>query len=136
MRIVNRNKGAGTRFLLDLKLKEIASRMGIKFEDLVRRVDGYYYEVKTHTAVAAAVAQGKVDIGVGIRAAAAMYGLDFIPLGWESYDFAIPIDRLEKDSVKAFLSILRSNEFKEALERLPGYRVPNDIGEVIWKQNQ
>ncbi|MGC9179141.1 MAG: molybdopterin biosynthesis protein [Vulcanisaeta sp.] len=133
VRIVNRNKGAGTRFLLDMKLKEIASKMGIKFEDLVKRINGYYYEVKTHTAVAAAVAQGKADVGVGIRAAAAMYSLDFIPLGWESYDFAISIDRLEKDSVKAFLSMLRSNEFKEALERLPGYRVPNDIGEIIWK---
>ncbi|ADY01488.1 molybdenum cofactor synthesis domain [Vulcanisaeta moutnovskia 768-28] len=133
VRIVNRNKGAGTRFLLDMKLKEIASKMGIKFEDLVKRINGYYYEVKTHTAVAAAVAQGKADVGVGIRAAAAMYSLDFIPLGWESYDFAISIDRLEKDSVKAFLSMLRSNEFKEALERLPGYRVPNDIDEIIWK---
>ncbi|ADN49754.1 molybdopterin biosynthesis protein [Vulcanisaeta distributa] len=133
VRIVNRNKGAGTRFLLDIKLKEIANKMGVKFEELVRRINGYYYEVKTHTAVAAAVAQGKADAGVGIRAAAAMYGLDFIPLGWESYDFAIPIDRLEKDSVKAFLNMLRSSEFKNALSKLPGYRVPDDIGEVIWK---
>ncbi|WP_243678902.1 substrate-binding domain-containing protein [Vulcanisaeta distributa] len=133
VRIVNRNKGAGTRFLLDLKLKEIAVKMGVKFEELVRKVNGYYYEVKTHTAVAAAVAQGKADAGVGIRAAAAMYGLDFIPLGWESYDFAIPIDRLEKDSVKAFLSMLRSSEFRDALSKLPGYKVPNDIGEVIWR---
>ncbi len=133
VRIVNRNKGAGTRFLLDIKLKEIANKMGVKFEELVRRINGYYYEVKTHTAVAAAVAQGKADAGVGIRAAAAMYGLDFIPLGWESYDFAIPIDRLGKDSVKAFLNMLRSSEFKNALSKLPGYRVPDDIGEVIWK---
>ena len=133
IRIVNRNKGAGTRFLLDMKLKEIASKMGVKFEELVRKVNGYYYEVKTHTAVAAAVAQGKADAGVGIRAAAAMYGLDFIPLGWESYDFAIPINRLEKDSVKAFLNMLRSSEFRDALSKLPGYKVPNDIGEVIWR---
>ena len=133
VRIVNRNKGAGTRFLLDLKLKEIAAKMGVKFEELVRKVNGYYYEVKTHTAVAAAVAQGKADAGVGIRAAAAMYGLDFIPLGWESYDFAIPIDRLEKDSVKAFLSMLRSDEFRSALSKLPGYRIPDDIGTIIWK---
>ncbi|MFB6470125.1 MAG: substrate-binding domain-containing protein, partial [Vulcanisaeta sp. AZ3] len=73
-------------------------------------------------------------VGVGIRAAAAMYGLDFIPLGWEYYDFAIPIDRLDKDSVKAFLNMLRDAEFKERLEKLPGYKVPNDIGEVIWRK--
>ncbi len=133
VRIVNRNKGAGTRFLLDLRLKEMASRMGVKFEELVRKVNGYYYEVRTHTAVAAAVAQGKADVGVGIRAAAAMYGLDFIPLGWEGYDFAVPIDRLEKDSVRAFLNMLRSDEFRKALSKLPGYRVPNDIGTIIWK---
>jgi len=135
VKIVNRNKGAGTRFLLDIKLKDAASRMGVKFEDLVKRINGYYYEVKTHTAVAAAVAQGKADAGVGIRAAAAMYGLDFIPLGWESYDFAIPIDRLDKDSVKAFLNLLRSPEFKERLEGLPGYKVPGDIGSIIWRAN-
>ncbi|WP_069807855.1 molybdopterin biosynthesis protein [Vulcanisaeta thermophila] len=133
IRIVNRNKGAGTRFLLDMKLREIANKMGVGFEELIKRIDGYYYEVKTHTAVAAAIAQGRADVGVGIRAAAAMYGLDFIPLGWEHYDFAIPIDRLDKDSVKAFLEVLRSDEFRRALERLPGYKVPNDVGEVIWK---
>lgn len=133
VRVVNRNKGAGTRFLLDLKLKEIAAKMGVKFEELVRKVNGYYYEVKTHTAVAAAVAQGKADVGVGIKAAAAMYGLDFISLGWESYDFAVPIDRLEKDSIKAFLNMLRSDEFRNALNKLPGYRVPDDIGTIIWK---
>jgi putative molybdopterin biosynthesis protein len=135
VKIVNRNKGAGTRFLLDIKLKEVASKIGVKFEDLVKRINGYYYEVKTHTAVAAAVAQGKADVGVGIRAAAAMYGLDFIPSGWESYDFAIPIDRLDKDSVKAFLNLLRSPEFKERLEGLPGYKVPSDIGSIIWRAN-
>ncbi|MCG2862883.1 MAG: molybdopterin biosynthesis protein [Vulcanisaeta sp.] len=133
VRIVNRNKGAGTRFLLDMKLREIASKMGVSFEDLVKKINGYYYEVRTHTAVAAAVAQGKADVGIGIRAAAAMYGLDFIPLGWESYDFAIPIDRLDKESVKAFLNLLRSNEFKERLEKLPGYKVPSDIGSIVWK---
>ncbi len=133
VRIVNRNKGAGTRVLLDLRLKEIAKRKGVSFEELTRRIRGYTYEVKTHTAVAAAVAQGKADVGIGIRAAAEMYNLDFIPLGWEEYDFLIRIDRLSERPVKAFLDVLRSEEFRRRLESLPGYKVPGDIGEVIWR---
>ncbi len=63
--IVNRNKGAGTRFLLDSLLKRIAAEDGVSFNDLMGRINGYYYEVRTHTAVAAAVSQGKADAGGG-----------------------------------------------------------------------
>jgi putative molybdopterin biosynthesis protein len=97
-----------------------------------RGTSGYYYEAKTHTAVAAAIAQGRADAGIGVRAAAHMYGLDFIALGWERYDFLVQKARIGKEAVKAFLEILRSSEFAEILSSIPGYIVPKDIGEIIF----
>ncbi len=131
LRVVNRNKGAGTRFLFDKLLKEYAVRNGVSFEELAKSIPGYYHEAKTHTAVAAAVAQGRAEAGIGIRAAAEMYGLDFIPLAWERYDFAIPLSKLSKDSVRVFISILKDEEFKRRLSSIPGYKVLDNTGEFI-----
>lgn len=133
LRIVNRGRGAGTRALLDSILRRISRERGEAFEDLVKRLRGYHYEARTHTAVAAAVAQGRADAGIGIRAAAALYGLDFISLGWESYDFLVQVSRLSKKSVAMFLERLRSSEFLERLSRIPGYRAAENTGEVIWR---
>lgn len=129
--IVNRNKGAGTRFLLDSLLKRLAEKNGMRLSDLVKGINGYYYEVKTHTAVAAAIHQGKADAGIGIRAAAHMYGLDFIPLSMEHYDFAVPRSRLNKDSVKAFIDLLKSSIFQKELTKLPGYQITSGIGDAV-----
>jgi len=130
--IVNRNRGSGTRVLLDMKLREIARARGLTFEELVSKVKGYYYEARTHTAVAAAISQGKADVGVGIKVAAELYNLDFISLGWEHYDFLVPKDKLGKEQVKAFISVLKSPEARRELEKL-GYRVPSNVGEVVWE---
>jgi len=129
LRVVNRNRGAGTRFLFDRLLREYAAKVGVKFEDLTKSIQGYYHEARTHTAVAAAVAQGRADAGVGIRAAAEMYGLDFIPLAWERYDFVVPVSKLSKDSVRVFVNMLKSDEFKRRLGSIPGYRVLENTGE-------
>lgn len=133
LRLVNRNRGSGTRFLLDMKLKELSRKIGVAFEDLIARIEGYYYEVRTHTAVAAAIAQGKADIGLGIRVAAEIYNLDFISLGWENYDFVIPKSKLQKEPVRRFLKALKSSELRVELENLKGYRVLSETGEVIWE---
>jgi len=130
--IVNRNRGSGTRVLLDMKLREIARARGLTFEELVSKVKGYYYEARTHTAVAATISQGKADVGVGIKVAAELYNLDFISLGWEYYDFLIPKAKLGKEQVKAFIRVLKSPEARRELEKL-GYRVPSNVGEVVWE---
>ena len=129
---VNRNRGSGTRVLLDMKLKEIARARGLSFEDLTRKIKGYHYEAKTHTAVAAAVAQGRADVGIGIRVAAKLYNLDFISLGWEFYDFLIPESKLGKQHVRSFINMLKREEAWKELENL-GYRIPENIGDLIWK---
>jgi len=129
---INRNRGSGTRTLLDVMLKGLARSRGVSFEDLIKRIRGYTTEAKTHTAVAAAVAQGRADVGLGIEAAANMYGLEFIKLHTERYDFIVGRGKLDKPYVRMFINILKDERFhKELTSRLKGYEVPNDIGEVI-----
>ncbi len=127
--IVNRNKGSGTRVLLDLKLKEL-----LKGERPEKVVKGYTYEVKTHTAVATAILQGRADTGLSLEAVARMFGLDFIPVGEEIYDFVVRKEREGKSAVRRFLEALASKEFAEVLPReLPGYRVLPDTGRPVYK---
>ncbi len=113
VRYVNRQRGAGTRVLFDYQLK----RLGISPD----AVDGYDREMATHMAVAAAVASDGADAGMGVLSAAKSMGLDFIPIGSEEYDFAIPQRFMELPQIKAFLEILESDEFKSRLEELGGY---------------
>lgn len=126
--IVNRNKGSGTRVLLDMKLRPL-----LKGERPEKAINGYTYEVKTHTAVATAIVQGRADVGLSLEAVARMFNLDFIPVGEEIYDFVVRKDRINKPSVRAFLETLKSPEFSEALSRaLPGYRTLPESGKAIY----
>jgi putative molybdopterin biosynthesis protein len=91
--MVNRNRGAGTRVLIDELLG-------------ARRPPGHAYEPRSHYAVAAAVAQGRADWGVTIEPVAREAGLRFRPLSKESYDFAIPAERWERPAVAALRRLL------------------------------
>ena len=122
VRYVNRQRGAGTRVLLDYKLKE----QGISADDIY----GYDREMATHMAVAAAVASESADAGMGVLSAANAMGLDFMEVAYEEYDFAIPVKYLELPHVQVFIEILKSSEFREELERLGGY-TSDDSGKVI-----
>ena len=121
LRYINRQRGAGTRVLLDYKLKQI----GIS----PQTIHGYEKEAATHMAVAALVASEEADAGMGIRAAAEALNLDFIEIGVEDYDFAIRTQDLKLPQVKAFLQILRSSEFHEKLKEIGGYAAPH-AGEI------
>ena len=87
-------------------------------------------ETRSHNAVAAAVAAGRADWGLGIEAVALAYGLGFAPLRDEEYDFLTLRDRLERAPVLAFLEVLRSSGFREALGALPGFVPDARTGEV------
>lgn len=112
---VNRQLGSGTRILCDYLIKE----NGIDKNTL----DGYRNEEFTHTAVAAQIASGNADCGLGIYSAARMYDLDFIPVSVERYDFLVNAASLENEAVKAFFEILRSDELKKGLEKMGGYEL-------------
>lgn len=130
--MVNRQRGTGTRMLLDSHLRKLAGEIGMTFDEVTRRIRGYWSEAKTHTAVAAAVAQGRADIGVGIRYAAEMYGLEYITIGWERYDFLVNLSSMDRPAMVRFLEYLR-NGAREIVEGLPGYRAPEDMGAVLWR---
>ncbi|MDI9646423.1 MAG: molybdopterin biosynthesis protein, partial [Archaeoglobales archaeon] len=128
---VNRNRGSGTRILIDNYLKDVAKKLEIEFEVLTSRIKGYEVEAKTHNSVAVAIATGKADVGVAIKTVAKQYDLDFIPLKSEEYDFLIPKDKINKDSVKKFVEILCSAEFAERLKSLEGLKTYEKTGKIL-----
>ena len=121
LRYVNRQGGSGTRILCDYLIK----RHGMSSE-----ISGYSREEFTHTAVAAQIAAGTADAGLGIFSAAKLYGLDFIPVCNEEYDLLARRESLDEPLVQRFIEVLRGEEFRERLEGLGGY-VIGEIGEVI-----
>ncbi|WP_309493454.1 molybdopterin biosynthesis protein [Candidatus Hecatella orcuttiae] len=131
--LVNRNTGSGTRILLDFYIKEVAKKKRVDFEDLIRKIKGYTFEVKSHSALATAILHGKADVGLAIETVARLNGLDYVHLKDENYDFAIRLDRLNKPAVQAFLKILSSKEFQEMLTaRRPGLKVGEETGKRIF----
>ncbi|HHW19245.1 MAG TPA: molybdopterin biosynthesis protein [Firmicutes bacterium] len=120
---INRQRGAGTRVLLDYHLK----LRGID----PAKIRGYEREGYTHTQVAAAVKSGAADVGLGVLSAARALGLDFIPWQEERYDLAIPAEYLDHPGVKAVLEIIETPEFKQKVEAMGGYDT-RDTGKVQW----
>ncbi len=118
---VNRNRGSGTRMLIDMEFTKVAAEKGIDLRSLVKQIRGYRWEAKTHSAVGAAISQGRADAGVGVKSVAVSYGLDFIPMSDEEYDFIINPSSAEKPGVVAFKECLRSDAFKKAIAVLAGY---------------
>ncbi len=122
IKFVNRQRGSGTRLLLDYNL----NKSGISPDS----INGYYREEFTHLAVAAAVEAGDADAGLGVFSAAALMGLDFIPVCNEEYDLAIPEEYMSLDIVKEFIETIKSEEFRKKLDELGGYDYSN-TGTII-----
>lgn len=119
---INRQRGSGTRVLLDYRMKQAGHDPA--------RISGYEREEFTHTAVAAAIASGAADVGLGILAAARALKLDFVPLLKERYDLAIPKDFYENPLLKPMLETIRSDTFKAQVDALGGYDT-SETGRVI-----
>jgi len=122
VRMVNRQRGSGTRVLFDYHLKN----MGLTQNAFL----GYEDEEYTHLGVAAAVASGRADTGLGIAAAAIALELDFVPLFTERYDLVIPQDYLDGDLLAPLLEVISSEKFRNSVSALPGYDV-REMGKVI-----
>jgi putative molybdopterin biosynthesis protein len=122
IRFVNRQRGAGTRVLLDYQL----SRLGIQTE----QVRGYDQEEYTHLAVAAAVSSGRGDCGLGVMAAASALGLDFIPLFSERYQLVVPTRFYEGELFSPLRALMGDADFRQAVERLDGYDISR-MGQIV-----
>jgi putative molybdopterin biosynthesis protein len=122
IRFVNRQRGSGTRVLLDyyLKLLSIAPD----------QIKGYTHEEFTHLAVAAAVASGRADCGLGIAAAAKALEMDFVPLYHEKYELVIPDAFFDQDLLKPLFDILIDSKFQQEVASLPGYSVDR-MGDIV-----
>lgn len=113
VRLANRNPGSGTRIWLDMQLR----KEGVE----ASTISGYDSSFGTHTAVAAAVASGGADVGIGLRASAEQLGLSFTPLFMERYDLVVRRDRMDEERVEALLSSLSSRRLRQAIGTLSGY---------------
>jgi len=112
---VNRQRGAGTRMLLDFHL----SKTGIRVDS----IQGYTLEEYTHLGVAAAIASGRGDCGLGIPAAAKSLNLEFIPLFQETFQLIIPKIFAESDLLVPLFEVLDDHVFQQAIAKMPGYDV-------------
>lgn len=121
VRFINRQRGAGTRVLLDYWLQ----KEGISSEEVI----GYNLEETTHVNAAIAVASGKADTALGILAAAKAFNLDFIPLSEERYDLVLPATLLDDERIQTLLQIINSPDYKNEVELLGGYRT-DQSGEI------
>ena len=122
LRYVNRQRGSGTRILLDFLLK----KESIASETL----NGYAREANTHLEVAMAIKSGTSDVGLGIKEAAVIADLDFIPILDEDYDFLVNPKMIDSDKIKEFIAFLKSDYFINKINDLDGYSAINS-GEVI-----
>jgi putative molybdopterin biosynthesis protein len=123
VRMINREKGSGARRLLDRELQSTGIPSG--------RVKGYGDEVLSHLEVASRVKSGLADAGVGLRAAAAICGLDFVPLQRERYDLVIPKAHHESlQGLRSLLDLIVSKPFRDELEALGGYDT-RDTGKIV-----
>lgn len=112
-RYANRQLGSGTRILFDYLLKTHNINKN--------EIDGYRNEEFTHTAVAAQIAGGNADCGLGIYSAAQMYGLDFIEITVEEYDLIINNGFIDTPAYEAFIEVFRSDEFRSRMKKMGGY---------------
>jgi putative molybdopterin biosynthesis protein len=122
LRYVNRQRGAGTRVLLDHSL----SQRGIEPDT----IDGYAREEHTHLAVAAAVAADRADCGLGVLAAARAFGLDFVPVAKEPYDLVLERASLDSELLAPLWDLLASAEFRAEVDALGGYDT-SEMGRAI-----
>jgi len=104
VRMINRNRGSGTRILLDRLLAD-------------QRPAGFFQEAKSHNSVAAAISQNRADWGIAIRSVAEDLGLGFYPIQDEEYDFILPKNRLERPEVALFLSLLQETDIQNKLAK-------------------
>ncbi|WP_026567839.1 substrate-binding domain-containing protein [Bacillus sp. UNC41MFS5] len=127
VQFVNRQKGAGTRFLLDSKL----SNYGIE----PSKINGYNTIEWNHLSAASYLSRGMADVAFGIQSAASHLGLDFIPVAKENFDLVFRFTAENKQSLTNLIQYLQSASFKDSLTDLEGYDI-SELGKITYQTSQ
>ena len=131
-RLANRVLGSGTRSYLDNLLYKTSLKLKIDPSKIPEIIPGYNTEYKTHHKVVRAIVEGRADVGLTLRYVAEQYGLKYKHVCWEKYDFVVRKNKLNKESVKHFISIIKDEKIKEMINSLAGYRIDENVGEIIY----
>lgn len=126
VRFINRQKGSGTRVLIDQQLTEGSIP--------ATKIHGYEDEVNTHFAVGLSVLNGRANVGITSVAASKLLGLDFVPITRERFDMVTDQKTFFSKSVQAFIELLHSREFRENVEKIGGYDL-KESGRVLYSVN-
>jgi len=126
VRFVNRQKGSGTRVLLDQQLKRLQISPA--------KINGYGKEVYTHFEVGLSILSKEADVGVATIAVSKLLGLPFIPITQESFDMILDQSTFFEKGVQAFMEVLNSQEFRSRVEKLGSYDFKNS-GKVLYSKN-
>ena len=127
VQFVNRQKGAGTRFLLD----SLLSNYGIN----PSKINGYSNEEWNHLSAASYISRGNADVAFGIQSAASHLGLDFVPVTQEKFDLVFRFTAENKQNLILLIHYLKSANFRESLTDLEGYSI-QDLGKIIYQTSQ
>jgi putative molybdopterin biosynthesis protein len=125
IRLINRQKGSGTRILLDHHLKELQIKPS--------KINGYEREVYTHFEVGLSILSKEADVGIATIAVSKLLGLSFIPITQESFDMILDQTTFFEKGIQAFIEILNSREFRNRVERLGSYDFKNS-GKVLYSR--
>ncbi len=124
VRLVNREKGAGSRVLLDEHVRLLGAEPS--------SIEGYGTETQSHIAVASSVARGRGDVAVGSeKIARQVEGIDFVPLQKERYDLVVKRENFDSRPVQAMMGVLESGLLREEFAGLGGYDT-SDMGRIVW----
>ena len=126
VRFINRQKGSGTRLLIDQQLKEAGLSSA--------KIGGYENEVNTHFEVGLSILNGTANVGITSIAASKLLGLDFIPITRERFDMVLEQKTFFGKNVQAFLELLHSQEFRDRVQRVGGYDL-KESGRVLYSAN-
>jgi len=126
IRFINRQKGSGTRLLIDQQLKE----NGVPPEE----IKGYANEVNTHFEVGLSILNGTANVGITSIAASKLLGLDFVPITRERFDMVMDQKTFFGKNAQAFIELLHSGEFREKVQKVGGYDL-KESGRVLYSAN-
>lgn len=126
VRFINRQKGAGTRVLLDYYLKKLRIPSS--------KIKGYEEEVYTHLEVGISILSKEVDVGIATIAVSKFFGLSFIPITRESFDMILDQTTFFEKGVQTFMEVLNSGEFRKRVSKLGNYDFKNS-GKIIYSKH-